>query len=141
MNYTEEFELFWQAYPKSRRHNKEKTRKYWQKIRPESYPKVMAGLNAWCAKWRRLHTEEKFIPWSQKFLNDRYYADDWIEDDIRQRLLAERKAVLNPPRIKTEPVIVYKDGIEVKKPIPVLGYYAKRFMERIEQRKKVGVIL
>lgn len=66
---TRAFDEFWKAYP--RKIAKPAALRAWKRLRLKEHLSVMLGLSLWVEYWKRAGTEDAFVPYPQRWLNDR----------------------------------------------------------------------
>lgn len=71
----EVLDQFWNGYPKTRRVSKPAVRKAWRKVPADDHLALMLGLSLWVRYWETCKTEDRWIPYAQKWLNDRNWEN------------------------------------------------------------------
>ncbi len=114
--YPEEFEKFWEVYPKQQRKNKPDALKAWNAAKKKSpTDEIIAGL----IKFSK--TEEgqgKYCPWPQKWLNQERWKEDFEESTpvpVQQKTkeydpLASHYRDSDPPELRENLAIMRRRG-------------------------------
>lgn len=109
-NYPADFETFWQAYPKSRRREKQAAFKAWQARLKQGKPqgltvdKLIAAAEHYAAEMEALQREPKYIKLPKTFLGSNCPFEDYIKPPQKQGLDPPRawvklKKYINPKEV------------------------------------------
>jgi len=77
-----DFELFWKSYP--RKESKGAAEKAWAKVKPdkELLEKILLSIEQHMKTEQWMKENGAFIPYAQKFLNNKYYEDEVKEKPV-----------------------------------------------------------
>lgn len=104
---TDDFEEFWNLYPKERRKMKKQAKEVWARLNEKTKTIAIEWLKKYKAYWKRTNQDMNFVPTAYYWLKWERYNDEWLDspttnpvvDKLQQEMEDERKHQAEKERI------------------------------------------